>query len=105
MNARLRPCAEISRRTIISSAVWRFEDRFDGGQVFTGADEVGGGAAADEQADGAHQDALACPGFAGQDGEARPELQLEAVDDCKVLDAQKAEHGPEVPSYQMFDSP
>ena len=85
-NARLRPCAETSRRTIISPPVGRLEDRLDGRGVLAGADEVGGGAAADEQADRADQDGLAGAGFAGQDVQARLELELEPVDDGQVAD-------------------
>ena len=47
---------------------------------------------------------FAGPGFPRQDGQPRAELQLETVDDGKMLDAEETEHGPEVPSYQMFDS-
>ena len=84
------------------------EDRLDRRGLLAGADEVGGGAAADEQPDGADEDRLARPGFAGQDVQARLELELEPVDDGEVADGQEAQHvgnaGPEVPSYQMFDS-
>ena len=85
-------------------AVDGLENGFNGSQVLARTDEVGRSAPSDQEADGADQDALARPRLTRQDGEAGAELQLEAVDDCKMLDAQEAEHGPEVPSYQMFDS-
>ena len=91
MNARLRPCAVISRRTS-SSRPPRLEDGFDGGRVLAGADEVARRAAAEEQADRLDEDRLARAGFAGQDVEARLELDLDGVDDREVRDAEEAEH-------------
>ena len=65
MNARLRPCAETSRRTMISRPSGPVEDGLDRGRVLAGPDEVGGGAAADEQADRPDEDGLAGAGLAG----------------------------------------
>ena len=84
MNARLRPCAVISRRTSSSSPA-ALEDRLDRGGVLAGADEVAGGAPAEQQADGLDEDRLAGAGLAGQDVEARVELDLDRVDDREVL--------------------
>ena len=66
------------------AAVVGLEDRFDARLVFARAHEVGRGTAADEQADGAHQDALAGAGLAGEDGKAGLEFQLQPVDDSEV---------------------
>ena len=87
MNARLRPWAEISRRSDDFGAVRPIEDRLDRGGVFAGADQVSRGAAADQQADRADQDGLAGAGLAGEDVEARLELELEAIDDGQIADA------------------
>ena len=69
MKARLRPCDVISRRTISLGAVRGLEDGFDGGEVLAGSEQVLGGAAAEEQADGFDEDGLAGAGLAGQDVE------------------------------------
>ena len=92
MNARLRPCAEISRRTITSRPSGAFEDGLDGGGVLAGAHEVGAGAAADEQVDGFDEDGLAGAGFAGEDVQAGLEFDLEPVDDRQMAHAQEAKH-------------
>ena len=47
------------------------EDRFDGRLRFTGADEIGGGARAEQEADGFDEDRLAGPGLPRQYVEAR----------------------------------
>ncbi len=54
------------------------------GDLFAGPDEVAGGAAAEQQADGLDEDRLAGAGLAGQDVEARLELDLDRVDDREV---------------------
>ena len=64
MNARLRPWAEISRRTMISRPSGRVEDRLDGGGLLAGPDEVGGSAAADQERDRPDEDRLAGAGLA-----------------------------------------
>ena len=63
-----------------------------GGGVLARADEVAGGAAAEQQADGLDEDGLAGAGLAGQDVEAGVELDLDRVDDREVPDAQEAKH-------------
>ena len=47
-----------------------------------------------QQAQGAHQDRLAGAGLAGQDREAGVQLELQAIDDRQVSNAEKADHGP-----------
>ena len=65
----------------------------DAGAVGAGAEDVGGGALAEEELEGAKEDALAGAGLAGDGGEAGSELDLEALDDGVVLDAQGFDHG------------
>ena len=91
-NARLRPCAVISRRTmqLFPAAL---EDGLDRRGVLAGADEVAGRAAAEQQADRLDEDRLAGAGFARQDVEAGLEFDLDGVDDRQVADAQEAKHG------------
>ena len=63
------------------------------GFLAIGANEIGGGALAAQQADGAHDDALAGAGLAGEHVHAGLERQLQLVDDGEVADAQLAKHG------------
>ena len=91
MNARLRPCAVISRRTISSSPP-RSKMASIVAASSPGADEVGRRAAAEEQADRFDEDRLAGAGFAGEDVEAGLELDLDGVDDREVADAEEAKH-------------
>ena len=92
MNARLRPCDGDLAADDDFAAVGAFEDGLNRRGVFAGADEVGAGAAADEQVDGLDEHGLARAGFAGEDVEARFELDLESVDDRQVAHAEKAKH-------------
>ena len=103
--ARLRPLwAETSRRIDQLGAGRVLEDGFDRRLLLPRPDEIGRGPAADEQPDGADEDRLARAGLAGEDVQARLELELETIDDGQIADGEEAEHRPEVPSYQMFDS-
>ena len=74
------------------AAVGSFNRRLDHRVVGARADEVGHGAAAEEEADGFHEDRLAGAGLAGEYGEARAELQFELVDDGESLDAEVSDH-------------
>ena len=69
--------------------------------ALAGADQVGGGAGAEQQADGLDEDRLAGAGLAGQDVEARLELDLDGLDHRKVADAEKTQHvgGTSIVSY------
>ena len=69
-----------------------FEDGFDGGGILARPHEVAGGTAPKQQPDRLHQDRLACAGFAGQDVEARIELDFDRVDHGEVFDAKEREH-------------
>src|SRR5437867_12434149 len=69
-----------------------FEDGFDGGGVFSRADQVARRTAAEEQAYGFDEDRLPCTGFAGQDVEPGLEIDLDGVDNGEVANFQKAEH-------------
>ncbi len=101
MNERLRPWLVISRRTISSRPSGVFEDRFDGRLRLAGADQIGRGAGAEQQADRLDEDRLARAGLAGQDVEAGLELDLDGLDDRKVADAEEAQHvgGTSIVSY------
>ena len=94
-NARLRPCAVISRRTIISppSGV---EDAPGWSRVSSPVrTRSARRARAKQQSDGFDEDRLAGARFARQDVQAGLELDLDAVDDGEVFDAQVAQHGGE----------
>ena len=104
MNARLRPCAEISRRTRTSAAIRRLEDRLNRGRILAGPHEVGRRTAPGQEADRLDDDRFACSGLAGQDVQAGLELDVEGVDDGQAADAEEPEHGGELQFYQMFDS-
>ena len=71
MKARLRPWEVISRRTIDLGAVSGFEDGFDRRELLAGSQEVLGGPAAEQQADGLDEDGFAGAGLARQDVERR----------------------------------
>ncbi len=92
MKARLRPCAEISRRIRISRPSGALDRRLHQRAIGAGPDEVGHRAAAQEEADGFHEDRLAGAGLTCQYGEARAELQFELVDDGEALDAEVSNH-------------
>ena len=77
-NARLRPCDEISRRTITSPPSGFSKTAWTVGGFLAGPDEVGAGAAADEQSDRPDEDGLAGAGFAGQDVQARARTRAPA---------------------------
>ena len=64
-----------------------FEDRFDRRDVFAGADEVAGGAPAEQQSDRFDEDRLAGAGLAGQHVQAGVEFDLDRVNHREVLDA------------------
>ncbi len=61
-------------------------------QVRIAADGGGIGAPAQQHVEGVHDDGLARAGLAGKDDQPRFEIQFEAVDDGKVLDAEFGEH-------------
>ena len=56
------------------------------------ADEIGGCAAADQEADRLDQHRLAGAGFSRQDVETRLEFDLDRIDDGEVLNAKEAKH-------------
>jgi hypothetical protein len=68
------------------------EDRFYGRGVCSRAHEVTGRSAAEEQTDGLDEDRFARTGFAGQNIEARPEFDLDLIDDREASYSQEAEH-------------
>ena len=73
-------------------AVRPFEHRLDGGGLLAGPHELGAGAPADEQPDGADEDGFAGAGLTREDVEAGRELELEPVDDGEVGDAEEPNH-------------
>ena len=101
MNDRLRPWLLISRRTISSRPSRLFENRFDRGLRLAGADQISGGAGAEEQADGFDEDGLPGAGLAGEDVEPGFELDLDGLDDRQVADAEETQHagGTAIVSY------
>ena len=100
MNERLRPwLRDLAPNDDLVAAV--FEDRFDGGLRLAGANQIGGRAGAEQQADRLDEDRLAGSGLAGQDVEAGLELDLDGLDHRKVADAEEAQHvgGTSIVSY------
>ena len=77
------------------------KNRFDGGVGLAGSNEVGRGAPAEQKPHGFHDDRLARSGLAGENVEARLELDLDGLNHREVADAQKAEHtsGTSIVSY------
>src|SRR5215207_9939617 len=73
-------------------AVGGFENGFDGRLLLPCPDELGGGATSDQETDGPDQDALARPCLSGQNREPRLKLEFETIDDCEMLNSEKAEH-------------
>src|SRR5690606_23326207 len=68
------------------------ERRFDCRTFFARADEIARGPPAQEQSDGADEHGLAGARFAGQDVEARGELDVSSVYDRQAPDAKVAQH-------------
>ena len=83
------------------AAVRPLEDRLDGRGVGAGADQVGRGAAAQQEPDRFDEDGLARPGLAGEGGEARIEVDLNGFDHRQVADAKRTQHvgGTSIVSY------
>ena len=73
-------------------AVGGFEDGFDIRRIFASSNEVSRRASAEEQADGFDEHRLAGARFAGQDVQARAELDFDRVDHGQSSDAQEAKH-------------
>jgi Ni/Co efflux regulator RcnB len=99
------PEACTSRRTTISSSSagspWRsnacarvaaLDQRLHHREVFARADEIRRRARAEQQPERVDQDRLSRSRFAREEREARPELQLHAVNECDVLYFQQLEH-------------
>ena len=61
-------------------------------RVLAGAHEVARGPAAEQETHGLDQDGFTRAGFAGEDVQARLELDLGRVDDREPLDAEEAKH-------------
>ena len=72
------------------------EGAFDDALGVGAAKHFGIGAMALEQTEGAEDDALTGAGFAGDDGEIRAEIEVEAVDEGVVADVKVGEHGTRV---------
>ena len=68
------------------AAVFGFEDRFDGREVFAGANEVLGRASAEQEADGFDEDRFAGAGLARQDVERVFKVDGHRLDDREVAD-------------------
>ena len=90
------------------AAVFGFEDRFDGGEVFAGANQVLGRASAEQEPDGFDEDGLAGAGLARQDVERLFKVDGHRLDHREVADGQVSNHGEclrraELSSYHCFD--
>jgi hypothetical protein len=68
------------------------EDRLDGRQLLARPDQVAGGAAAQQQADGSDEDRLTGASLSGKDVQAGVEFELDRIDDREVFNLEKAEH-------------
>jgi hypothetical protein len=82
-------------------AVGVFEDGLDGGQDFSGSNQVCRCASAEQKADGLDENRLSRSGLTREDVEARLELDLDRLDHCKVADTKQAQHvdGTSIVSY------
>ena len=69
-----------------------FEDRLHGRRVFSSADEIGAGPAADEQIQRLDEHGFAGAGFSGEHGETRLEVDFELIDNRKMPDAEITQH-------------
>ena len=74
------------------AAVRTLEDGLHRRERLARAHQVGAGAAADQQVDRFDEDGLSGAGFAGEDVQARLELDFEMVDDRQMANAQEAKH-------------
>ena len=63
------------------------------GTFFAVADQRAVAAAAEQQPECVEDDGFAGPGFAGEDGEAGAKIEFERVDDDKVADREREQHG------------
>ena len=77
------------------------EDRLNRCGVLPRPNELGRGAPADQQANGADENGLPSSSLAGEYVEPGFEVQLEAIDDCQVADGKEAQH--ERPSAILSD--
>ena len=75
------------------AAVFGLEDRFDGGEIFAGANEILSRASAEQEPDGFDEDGFASAGFASQDVERLFKVDGHRLDDREVADGQVANHG------------
>ncbi len=72
------------------------EQRFDLGLGRAGAQQIGGTAITEHQAERSHEDRLPRTGLAGDDVEARLERDLHVLDDGEIANAEVGEHAAEV---------
>ncbi len=72
--------------------VGEVEDAGDAGAVGAGADEVGGGAAAEEEAEGVDDDGFAAAGFAGEEVETVMKTEAQAFGDGEVFNVEFDQH-------------
>ena len=89
-NDRLRPPRGDLAPDEDLGAVRPLEHGLDGGGAGARPYQVGGGAAAEQQANGLDQDRLPRAGLTGQGGEARLEIDLDGFDHRQVADAKRA---------------
>src|SRR5262245_65732813 len=68
------------------------ENRLDDRVRFAGAYQIGRRPRPEQQADCLHDDGLSCPRLAGEDVEARLELDFNSLDHRKIADPEKTEH-------------
>ena len=73
------------------------ENAADAGAVRAGADEIGRGSAAEEEAKGIDDDRLAAARFAGKEVETVVEAQTEALNDGEIFDVEFDQHERIVP--------
>ena len=83
---------------VARGAVAQVEDGFDFGALCAGADQCGVGGAAEREAQGFEEDALAGAGFARDHGEAGREVQLGLLRQYEIPQAQGAQHVAATPS-------
>ena len=74
------------------------EESFHRGLFLAGSNHFRGSSTPQEEVDGIDQDGFSGAGFPGQDVEARPEFNVQLIDDRKVLDIQLGQHDPTTPA-------
>jgi hypothetical protein len=75
------------------------EESFHRRLFLPGSNHFRGSSTPQEEVDGIDQDGFSGAGFPGQDVEARPEFNVQLIDDRKIFDIQLGQHNPTTPAF------